>query len=655
GVGAGNTPVIIDDTADIKMAVSSILLSKTFDNGVVCSSEQSIVVLDGVYDAVKQEMADRGAYILNPEEMDKVRGTIMVDGYLNAAIVGQPAHKIAEMAGLEVPETAKILLGEVSEFDKSDAFAYEKLSPVLAMYRAADFAAAVDIAEQLVENGGLGHTSAIYLDTLTGAQKLADFEARMKTCRILVNTPTSHGAIGDLYNFVLEPSMTLGCGTWGGNSVSENVGPKHLLNIKTVAERRENMLWFRAPSKVYYKRGCLPVALDELGGVLGKKRVFIVTDHFLHNNGNLQPVTDKLNAMGIAYTVFADVEPDPTLASAKAGAALMHEFKPDCIIAFGGGSPMDAAKIMWVLYEHPDTDFVDMALRFMDIRKRVYTFPKMGQKAYFIAIPTTAGTGSEVTPFAVITDETTDTKYPIADYEILPHMAIVDADLMMHMPKGLTAASGIDVLSHALEAYISMLATPYTDGLALEALKLTFKYLGRAYQNGANDPEARDGMANASCIAGMAFANAFLGICHSMSHKLGGATGLPHGICNALLLEQVIRFNAEDTPTKMGTFSQYTHPHASERYAAVADALGLGGKTKGEKIEALIAAINGLKDTLEIPKTIQAAGVLEADFLAKLDYMAENAFDDQCTGANPRYPLISELKQLYINAYYGKQ
>jgi len=651
GVGAGNTPVIIDDTADVKMAVSSVLLSKTFDNGVVCSSEQSLVVLDKVYAAVKKELDDRGAYILDKAQMDKLRKTIMKDGYLNAAIVGQPAYKIAEMAGFKVPEEAKVLLAEVSgDVDKKDAFAYEKLSPVLAMYKAKNFDKAVDMAAALVDNGGLGHTSSIYINTAE-TDKLNKFENRMKTCRILINTPSSHGAIGDLYNFSLEPSMTLGCGSWGGNSVSDNVGPKHLLNIKTVAARRENMLWFRTPEKVYHKAGSLSVALDELRTPLNKKRVFIVTDNFLHANGHLKPVTDLLNKMGIQYHVFSDVQPDPTLASAKAGAALMAQFKPDCIIAFGGGSPMDAAKIMWVLYEHPEMCFMDMALRFMDIRKRVHTFPPMGEKAYFIAIPTTAGTGSEVTPFAVITDEVTQAKYPIADYGIMPHMAIVDANLMMHMPKGLTAASGFDVLSHAVEAYASMLATPYTDGLAIESIKLVFKYLGRAYQNGAADPEARAGMADASCIAGMAFANAFLGICHSMSHKLGAASGLPHGICNAILLPHVIKFNAEDSPTKMGAFSQYTHPFASERYAQIADALGLGGKTKEEKIKNLLKAIDELKKVLEIAPTIKGHGIAEKEFKGYLDQMAEDAFDDQCTGANPRYPLIAELKQLYIDAY----
>ncbi|MCL2168558.1 MAG: bifunctional acetaldehyde-CoA/alcohol dehydrogenase [Defluviitaleaceae bacterium] len=655
GVGAGNTPVIIDDSADVKMTVSSILLSKTFDNGVVCSSEQSLVVVDSIYDAILQEFTDRGAHICSKDEMDKLRGTIMVNGFLNAAIVGQPAWKIAEMAGFEVPKSAKVLLAQVKgDVDRSDAFAYEKLSPVLAMYRANGFDKAIDMAAELVDNGGLGHTSAIYIDYHAQKEKLTKFENRMKTCRILVNTPTSHGAIGDLYNFALPPSMTLGCGTWGGNSVSENVGPKHLLNVKTVAIRRENMLWFRTPEKVYYKMGSLAVALDELRTHLHKKRVFIVTDKFLASHGMLKPVTDLLNEKGIQFSVFSDVEPDPTLASAKAGAAQMEAFKPDCIIAFGGGSPMDAAKIMWLLYEHPDTCFEDMALRFMDIRKRVYTFPKMGEKAYFIAIPTTAGTGSEVTPFAVITDEKTDKKYPIADYELMPHMAIVDANLMMHMPKGLTAASGFDVLSHAVEAYVSMLATPYTDGLAIEAIKLTFKYLGRAYQNGAADPEARDGMANASCIAGMAFANAFLGICHSLSHKLGAATGLPHGICNAIILPHVVRFNAADTPTKMGAFSQYTHPHASDRYAQIADALGLGGKTKEDKINKLIKAMAELKTTLEINPTIKGHGIKEKEFMGYLDQIAEDAFDDQCTGSNPRYPLISELKQIYIDAFHGK-
>ncbi len=655
GVGAGNTPAIIDESADILVAVNSIIHSKTFDNGMICASEQSCIVLDGVYDKVRKEFADRGCYFLQGEELDKVRHTIIINGALNAKIVGQPAVKIAELSGVTVPAGTKILIGEVESVELSEEFAHEKLSPVLAMYRAKDFEDAIDKAEHLIADGGYGHTSSIYIDQLTQKEKLDRFQARMKTCRILVNTPSSQGGIGDLYNFKLTPSLTLGCGSWGGNSVSENVGVKHLLNIKTVAERRENMLWFRTPQKVYMKKGCLPVALDELRTVMGKKKVFIVTDSFLYNNGYIKPITDKLDEMGITHTAFWNVAPDPTLACAKEGAAAMRAFEPDCILALGGGSAMDAGKIMWVMYEHPEVDFMDMAMRFVDIRKRVYTFPKMGEKAYFIAVPTSAGTGSEVTPFAVITDETTGVKYPLADYELLPNMAIIDADFMMNMPKGLTSASGIDAMTHALEAYAAMLATPFTDGLALEALKLIFKYLPRAYDNGPNDPEAREQMANASTMAGMAFANAFLGVCHSMAHKLGAFHHLPHGIANALMIDEVLRFNASETPAKMGTFPQYAYPHTLARYAQVADALGLGGKTDAEKLEKLIAAIDALKEKVGIKKTIRDYGVDEQDFLARLDEMVEQAFDDQCTGANPRYPLMSELKQMYLNAYYGKE
>ncbi len=654
GVGAGNTPAIIDESADIVLAVNSIIHSKTFDNGMICASEQSVIVADSIYDKVKAEFAARSCYFLNPEETEKVRKTILINGSLNAKIVGQPAFRIAQLADVTVPEATKVLIGEVESVELSEEFAHEKLSPVLAMYHAASFDEALDKAERLVMDGGYGHTASIYLNPITAREKLDMFSARMKACRIVVNTPSSHGGIGDLYNFRLAPSLTLGCGSWGGNSVSENVGVKHLLNIKTVAERRENMLWFRAPEKVYLKKGCLPVALDELGSVMGKKRVFIVTDSFLFSNGYTKPITDKLDAMGIVHTTFFEVEPDPTLASAKAGAAAMTAFNPDCIIAIGGGSAMDAAKIMWVLYEHPDADFMDMAMRFIDIRKRVYGFPKMGEKAYFIAVPTSAGTGSEVTPFAVITDETTGVKYPLADYELMPDMAIVDADLMMNAPKGLTSASGIDVVTHALEAYASMLATDYTDGLALRSLQMVFGYLPRAYNDGPNDPVAREKMANAATMAGMAFANAFLGVCHSMAHKLGAFHHLPHGIANALMLEQVLRFNAVETPTKMGTFSQYDHPHTLARYAEVADALGLQGNTDTEKLEALIAKLEELKKAIGIKESIAAYGIDEADFLARLDEMTEQAFDDQCTGANPRYPLMSEIKQMYLNAYYGK-
>ena len=654
GVGAGNTPAIIDETADIVLAVSSIIHSKTFDNGMICASEQSVIVHKNIYDKVKKEFADRGCYFLKKDETEKVRKTIIINGALNAKIVGQTAHTIASLAGVNVPENTKVLIGEVTSVELSEEFAHEKLSPVLAMYKAKDIQDAFSKAEQLIADGGYGHTSSIYLNAVTEKDKLNEFAARMKTCRILVNTPSSHGGIGDLYNFKLAPSLTLGCGSWGGNSVSENVGVKHLLNIKTVAERRENMLWFRAPEKVYTKKGCLPVALDELKNVMGKKKAFIVTDSFLYRNGYTKAITDKLDEMGIIHTTFFDVAPDPTLHCAKEGAKQMSAFDPDCIIALGGGSAMDAAKIMWVLYEHPEVDFMDMAMRFIDIRKRVYTFPKMGEKAYFIAIPTSAGTGSEVTPFAVITDEKTGVKYPLADYELLPDMAIIDTDLHMSAPKGLTAASGIDAVSHALEAYASMMATDYTDGLALKALKIIFEYLPRAYENGQNDAEAREKMANAATMAGMAFANAFLGVCHSMAHKLGAFHHLPHGVANALMLEEVLRFNASENPTKMGTFSQYDHPHTLERYAEVADYLGLGGKSNAEKLENLINALNELKERVGIKQTIKDYDIDESDFLARLDDMTEQAFDDQCTGANPRYPLMSEIKQMYLNAYYGK-
>ena len=654
GVGAGNTPAIIDETADIRLAVNSIIHSKTFDNGMICASEQSVIALDSVYDAVKQEFAERGCYFLNPFETEKVRKTIIINGALNAKIVGQSACKIAALAGVTVPAGTKILIGEVESVHISEEFAHEKLSPVLAMYRAKSFDDALDKADVLVADGGYGHTSSVYLNEITETEKLAKFSARMKTCRILVNTPSAQGGIGDLYNFKLAPSLTLGCGSWGGNSVSENVGVKHLINIKTVAERRENMLWFRTPEKVYIKKGCLPVALDELRTVRGAKKVFIVTDGFLYQNGYTKPITDKLDQMGIQHTTFFNVQPDPTLANATEGAAQMRSFAPDTIIALGGGSAMDAAKIMWVLYEHPEVDFMDMAMRFIDIRKRIYTFPKMGEKAYFIAIPTSAGTGSEVTPFAVITDEKSGVKYPLADYELLPNMAIIDPDFHMSAPKGLTAASGIDAVTHAVEAYAAMLATDYTDALALKALKVIFEYLPRAYDNGTVDVEAREKMANAATMAGMAFANAFLGICHSMAHKLGAFHHLPHGVANALMIEEVIRFNAEDRPVKMGTFSQYDHPHTLARYAEIADYLGIKGSTDKEKLEGLIKAINNLKARVGIKETIKDYGIDEETFLSTLDEMVEQAFDDQCTGANPRYPLMSELKQMYLNSYYGK-
>ena len=654
GVGAGNTPAIIDESADILLAVNSIIHSKTFDNGMICASEQSVIVLDPVYDAVKAEFSRRGCYFLNPEETDCVRRTIIINGSLNARIVGQSAERIAQLSGVSVPAGTKILIGEVESVELSEEFAHEKLSPVLAMYRAADFEEALSKAERLVADGGYGHTSSLYVNAVTEKDKIARHAARMKTCRILVNTPSSQGGIGDLYNFKLAPSLTLGCGSWGGNSVSENVGVKHLLNIKTVAERRENMLWFRAPQKVYIKKGCLPVALSELKDVLGKRRAFVVTDSFLFNNGYTKPITDKLDEMGIVHATFYDVAPDPSLACAIEGARQMASFKPDVIIAVGGGSAMDAAKIMWVLYEHPDADFMDMAMRFVDIRKRVYTFPKMGEKAYFIAVPTSAGTGSEVTPFAVITDEKTGVKYPLADYELMPNMAIVDADMMMNAPKGLTSASGIDALTHDLEAYAAMLATDYTDGLALRSMKMIFEYLPRAYDNGPNDPIAREKMANAATMAGMAFANAFLGVCHSMAHKLGAFHHLPHGVANALMIDEVLRFNAAEVPAKMGTFPQYDHPHTLARYAEVADALGIGGASDEEKLENLIARIDELKERVGIRKTIRDYGVDEKDFLDRLDDMVEQAFDDQCTGANPRYPLMSEIKQMYLNAYYGR-
>lgn len=653
GVGAGNTPAIIDKSANIVLAVNSIIHSKTFDNGMICASEQSVIVHRDVYDEVRREFAYRGCYFLSPEETEKVRKTIIINGSLNAKIVGQPAAKIAELACVDVPAGTKILIGEVESVALSEEFAHEKLSPVLAMYKAEDIEDAFGKAEHLIADGGYGHTSSIYLDVSTQQAILDEFQSRMKTCRVLVNTPSSQGGIGDLYNFKLAPSLTLGCGSWGGNSVSENVGVKHLINIKTVAERRENMLWFRAPQKVYIKKGCLPVALDELKNVMGKKRAFIVTDSFLYKNGYTKPITDKLDEMGIVHATFFDVAPDPTLACAKEGTAQLRAFAPDTIIALGGGSAMDAAKIMWVMYEHPEVDFMDMAMRFMDIRKRVYTFPKMGEKAYFIAIPTSAGTGSEVTPFAVITDERNGIKYPLADYELLPNMAIIDTDFHMSAPRGLTATSGIDAVTHALEAYASIMATDYTDGLAIKALQTIFKYLPRAYENGQNDVEAREKMANAATMAGMAFANAFLGVCHSMAHKLGAYHHIAHGVANALMIEEVLRFNASEAPAKMGTFPQYDRPHTLSRYAEIADALGLGGRDDREKLDNLIKAVHELKVRVGIKPTIRDYGVDEKVFLDQLDEMTEQAFDDQCTGANPRYPLMREIKQMYLNAYYG--
>ena len=655
GVGAGNTPAIIDDTADIKLAVNSIIHSKTFDNGMICASEQSCIVDKKIYKAVRKEFEDRGCYFLKADEIDKVRKTIIINGALNAKIVGQKPVTIAALAGVTIPEETKVLIGEVESVDISEEFAHEKLSPVLAMYKSENFNDALEKAAQLIADGGYGHTSSVYLNAVTEQEKLDAFSAKMKTCRVLVNTPSSFGGIGDLYNFKLAPSLTLGCGSWGGNSVSENVGVKHLVNIKTVAERRENMLWFRVPEKVYIKKGCLPVALDEVGNVMQKKKAFIVTDSFLYKNGYTKPITDKLDEMGVTHTTFFNVAPDPTLACAKEGVAAMNAFQPDCIIAVGGGSAMDAGKIMWVMYEHPEVDFLDLAMRFMDIRKRVYTFPKMGEKAYFIAVPTSAGTGSEATPFAVITDERTGVKYPLADYELMPNMAIVDADFHMTAPKGLTAASGIDAVTHCLEAYASMMATDYTDGLAIRSLQMIFQYLPRAYDNGPNDPVAREKMANAATMAGMAFGNAFLGVCHSMAHKLGAFHHLPHGVANALMIDYVLRFNASEVPTKMGTFPQYDHPHTLARYAEVADALGIKGRTDADKLEGLIKKIDELKDYVGIKKSIQEYGVDEKYFLDTLDDMVEQAFDDQCTGANPRLPLMSEIKDMYLRAYYGKE
>lgn len=654
GVGAGNTPVIIDESADIKLAVNSIIHSKTFDNGMICASEQSVTVLDGIYDEVRAEFERRGCYFLKGDELDKVRHTILINGALNAKIVGQSAHTIAKLAGVDVPEETKILIGEVESVELSEEFAHEKLSPVLAMYHAKDFDEALDKAEKLVCDGGHGHTASLYIHPAQ-KEKIMKHAERMEACRIVINTPSSFGGIGDLYNFKMAPSLTLGCGTWGGNSVSENVGVKHLLNVKTVAERRENMLWFRAPQKVYFKKGCMPVALDELGTEMGKKKCFIVTDTFLYKNGYVAPIEAKLDQLGIQHTCFYDVAPDPNLSSALKGAQAMRLFEPDCIIALGGGSAMDAGKIMWVMYEHPEVDFLDMAMRFMDIRKRVYTFPKMGEKAYFVAIPTSSGTGSEVTPFAVITDDRTGTKYPLADYELLPNMAIVDADNMMNQPRGLTSASGIDVLTHGLEAYASMMATDYTDGLALKSMKNVFDYLPRAYEYGAADPEARQKMADASCMAGMAFANAFLGVCHSMAHKLGAYHHLPHGVANALMICHVLRYNAAEVPAKMGTFPQYDHPHTLARYAECARFCGICGKDDEETLDLFIQKIEALKAKVGIKKSIAEYGISEEAFMSTLDQMVEDAFDDQCTGANPRYPLLKEIKAMYLKAYYGEK
>ena len=654
GVGPGNTPVIIDDTADIKMAVNSIIHSKTFDNGMICASEQSVTVLDSIYEEVKKEFQYRGCYFLKKgAELDKVRKTIIINGALNSKIPGKSAYEIAKMAGVDVPENTKILIGEVESVDISEEFAHEKLSPVLAMYKAKTFDEALAKAEQLVADGGYGHTSALYVHPAQ-TEKIEKHYAAMKTCRVLINTPAAQGGIGDLYNFKLAPSLTLGCGSWGGNSVSENVGVKHLINVKTVAERRENMLWFRTPEKVYFKKGSMPVALDELGTIMHKKKAFIVTDSFLYKNGYVKGIEEKLDAMGIQHTCFYEVAPGPTLQCAQKGADMMRSFEPDTIIALGGGSAMDAAKIMWVMYEYPDANFEDMAMDFMDIRKRVYTFPEMGKKAYFVAIPTSSGTGSEVTPFAIITDAETGVKWPLADYQLLPNMAIVDVDNMMTQPKGLTSASGIDVMTHAIEAFVSIMATDYTDGLAMKAVKMVFENLPSAYENGANDPKAREEMANASCMAGMAFANAFLGLNHSMAHKLGAFHHLPHGVANAVLLTEVMRYNASEVPTKMGTFSQYQYPHALARYAELGRFAGCTGKDDKEVFENFLAKLEVLKEQIGIKKSIKEYGIDEKYFLDTLDDMVEQAFNDQCTGANPRYPLMKEIKELYLKCYYGK-
>ncbi len=654
GVGAGNAPVIIDVTADVRLAVNSVIHSKTFDNGMICASEQSVIALKDVYDKVKKEFAVRGGYFLNRDELNKIRSTILINGSTNAKVVGKRPFEIAKMAGFEVPNETKLLIGEVEKCDLSEALAHEKLCPVLAMYKAEDFATALDMAETLVKEGGYGHTADLYASETLSKDHIREFSLRMKACRLLINTPSSFGGIGDLYNFRIKPSLTLGCGSWGGNSVSENVGIKHLLNFKTVAKRRQNMLWFKVPSKIYFKPGCLEEALKEIKTVYNCKRVLVVTDKFLYESGFSKRVTSVLEAEGIQTEVFSDVQSDPSLACAKEGANVCKFFEPDCIVALGGGSPMDAAKIMWLIYEHPEVDFSDLAMDFMDIRKRIVSFPQLGQKAKLVCIPTTAGTGSEVTPFAVITGDD-GTKYPITDYELLPNMAIVDSDLMRDIPKGLTRASGIDALTHCVEAYVSMYATPFSDALALEGIKEIFTYLPRAYKNLGNDLEAREHMAHAATIAGMAFANAFLGIDHSCGHKLGAYHHLPHGVCVSLMLDEVIRFNAAKVPAKMGTFSQYEYPKAVEKYVQIASLLGVKGKSDEESIENLISKIDELKRSIDLPLSIKDAGVKEEDFLASLDEMSEAAFNDQCTGTNPRYPLISEIKELYLKAYYGKK
>ncbi|MFP1791901.1 bifunctional acetaldehyde-CoA/alcohol dehydrogenase [Lonsdalea quercina] len=655
GVGAGNTPVVIDETADIKRAVASILMSKTFDNGVICASEQSVVVVDEVYDAVRERFATHGGYLLHGQELTAVQGVLLKNGALNAAIVGQTAADIAKLAGISVPTNTKVLIGEVSKIDESEPFAHEKLSPTLAMYRAKDFDDAVVKAEQLVAMGGIGHTSCLYTDQDNQKVRVNTFGDKMKTARILINTPASQGGIGDLYNFKLAPSLTLGCGSWGGNSISENVGPKHLINRKMVAKRAENMLWHKIPKSIYFRRGSLPLALEEVA-TEGAKRAFIVTDPFLFNNGYVDQVTSVLKRHGMEVDVFFEVEADPTLSVVRRGVDKMNMFNPDVIIALGGGSPMDAAKIMWVLYEHPDTHFADLALRFMDIRKRIYKFPKMGIKAKMVAITTTSGTGSEVTPFAVVIDDATGQKYPLADYALTPDMAIIDANLVMDMPKSLCAFGGLDAVTHALEAYVSVLANEYSDGQALQALKLLKEYLPSSYREGAKNPVARERVHNAATIAGIAFANAFLGVCHSMAHKLGSEFHIPHGLANAMLICNVIRYNANDVPTKQTAFSQYDRPQARRRYAEIADHLGLSaaGDRTAQKIEKLLAWLESLKKELGIPASIREAGVQEADFLAAVDKLSEDALDDQCTGSNPRFPLIVEVKQILLDCYYGR-
>ena len=653
GVGPGNTPVIIDSTADVKLAVNSIIHSKTFDNGMICASEQSVTVLADIYDEVKAEFKARGCYFLKGAELDKVRETVIINGSVNAKIVGQSAYKIAQIAGVEVPKSTKVLIGEATSVEPSEAMAHEKLSPVLGMYKAKTFDEALAKAERLVADGGYGHTSSLYVN-VNEKEKIEKHYQAMKTCRVLINTPSSQGGIGDLYNFKMAPSLTLGCGSWGGNSVSGNVGPQHLLNIKSVAERRENMLWFRTPEKVFFKKGCMPVALRELSEVYGKKRAFIVTDSFLYTSGFTKKIEKSLDEQGIVHTSFWSISPDPKLQDCLKGLEQLRAFEPDCIIAIGGGSAMDAGKIMWTMFEHPEEKFEDMAMDFMDIRKRVYTYPKSGTKAFFVAIPTSSGTGSEVTPFSIITDAETGTKWPLADYQLMPNMAIVDTDNMMTQPKGLTSASGVDVLTHALEAYVSVMASDYTDGLALRAMKLVFEYLPRAYDN-PNDVEARDHMANASCMAGIAFANAFLGVNHSMAHKLGAYHHIPHGWANAVILTRVMRYNSAERPAKMGTFPQYDHPKTLARYAEAARFCGVTGKDDSEVFEKFLAKIEELKEHVGVKKTIAEFNVDEKYFLETLDEMSENAFNDQCTGANPRYPLISEIRELYLDAYYGRE